>query len=196
LESPAVIGPEVIRAARAEAERMRSAITGADEAAKVNMEVRQFSRLADLISAVCDLAVACPGEEKPMKANDPMQSGRSLAQIESDMIAAEAAFAEAENRLKQAQRDRDGALAAINRHQSELDGAVARLRERSPAGSGWKGQTGDAAVVLMLEHEDSSPEEAALLHAAEDEPAEPAKTADEGDTLRAAWERHRGDQVV
>lgn len=195
MEIFAGLGPEVISAARAEAERMRSAIASAEETAKVNMEVRQFSRLADLVTAVCDLADASPDKEKPMKANNAAPDSRSLAQIESDMIAAEKAFAEAEERLKQAKRDSDAALSAINQHQSELDAAVARLRERSPAGSAWKGAGSDVAV-LMLEHEDSSPEEAALLSSAEDEPAEPAKPEHEGDTLKAAWERHRGDQVV
>jgi hypothetical protein len=204
----------VISAARSEAERMRAAVAGADETAKVNMDVRQFSRLADLIVAVCDLAAdSLPGdpapmlpdvppeEEWPMKPNNPTQSSRSLAQIESDMIAAEAAYAEAENRLNQAQRDRDAALAAINRHQSELDAAVGRLRERSPAGSVWKGKGGSAAGVLMLEHEDSSPEEAALLRAraAESGATDPAAPADPGldevDTLKSAWEKHRRDKA-
>lgn len=193
--------PYVINAARTEAERMRSAIAGADETAKVNMDIRQFSRLADLIAAVCDLASdALPyepaDEETPMEGNSPMQHLRALALIESDMIAAEKAYTEAENRLNQAERDRDTALAAINRHQSELDAAVAHLRERSPAGSAWKAERGGAAAVLMLEHEDSSPEEAALLRPAAGEPgsSDPGD-ADDTDTLKAVWERHRRDRV-
>ncbi|HEX8056088.1 MAG TPA: hypothetical protein VF481_05465 [Novosphingobium sp.] len=189
MESLAGFGPQLIGAARAEAERMRSAVVGADMAVKVNMEAGQFLRLAGLIAAVCDLAsAAAPEKEKPMKANDP---SRSLAQIESDMVAAEEAFAEAEKRLEQAQKDRDAALAAIDRHQSELDAAVSRLRERSPAGSHWKGRAGDPAV-LMLDHEDSSPEEAALLDPAVEAPAEPD---DQDDGLKAAWERHHNDKV-
>ncbi|MBV1689199.1 hypothetical protein KRR38_16335 [Novosphingobium sp. G106] len=190
MKSLAGFGPQLIGAARAEAERMRTAVAGAEATAKVNMEAGQFLRLAGLIAAVCDLASApAPEKEKPMKANDP---SRSLAQIESDMVAAEAAYAEAEERLKQAQQDRDAALASIDRHQSELDAAVSRLRQRSPAGSHWKGRAADAAAVLMLDHEDSSPEEAALLHPAEDAPAEPE---DQGEGLKAGWERHGGDKV-
>lgn len=188
MESLAGFGPQLICAARAEAERMRTAVSGAEAAAKVNMEAGQFLRLAGLIAAVCDLAsAASPDKEKPMKAND---SSRNLAQIESDMTAAEAAYAEAEKRLEQAQKDRDAALVAINRHQSELDMAVSRLRERSPAGSHWKGAD-DAAAVLMLEHEDSSAEEAALLHSAE----EPIEAQDRDERLGEASELRRGDKV-
>jgi hypothetical protein len=201
--------PYVISAARTEAERMRSAVASADGTAKVNMEARQFSRLADLIAAVCDLAsdalsgapATVPIEEEPVKTNQPAQNARSLAQIESDMIAAEQAYSAADERLNQAQRDRDAALAAIDKHQFELDAAVDRLRERSPAGSIWRGSGAGAAGVLMLEHEDSSAEEAALLRAATatpgtPDPAEPADLGnDEPDTLKAAWQKHRGDKV-
>lgn len=195
MEILAGLGPQVISAARAEAERMKAAVVDVDETAKVNMDVHQFSRLADLIAAVCDLADAAPDEEKPMKANDPAQGSRGLAQIESDMIAAETAYAEAENRLRQAQRDRDAALAAINQHQSELDAAVTRMRERSPVGSAWKAGGDDSETVLMLEHEDSSREEAALLQAEQAGMAELAESAGETDTLKSAWERHRGGKV-
>lgn len=189
MESLAGFGPQLIGAARAEAERMRTAVAGAEAAAKVGMEAGQFLRLAGLIAAVCDLAsTASPEKEKPMKAND---SSRNLAQIESDMIAAEAAYAEAEKRLEQAQKDRDAALIAINRHQSELDMAVSRLRERSPAGSHWNGEAVDGAAVLMLDHEDSSAEEAALLRS-EDEPVE---AQDQGQGADEAWEPRRDDKV-
>lgn len=205
--------PQVISAARAEAERMRAAIAGAEETAKVNMDVRQFSQLAELIAALCDLAsgpraaasrkqpVTPRNKERPMEANNSMQRPRTLAQIESDMVTAEEAYAEAEERFKQAQLDRDAALAAINQHQSELDEAITRLRDRSPAASLWQGKSDGAAAVLMLEHEESSQAEADLIgNAADTAPPLSGKAATSGaasakspadDALKVAWEQHR-----
>lgn len=122
-----------------------------------------------------------------MEANNSVPRSRLLAQIENDLVTAEEAYAEADARFRQAQRDLDAALTAINKHQTELDGAMARLRERSPAASTWGGQVGGPRGVLMLEQE-ASREEAALVDTAagktppadvtgEEEVVEPAQEA-------------------
>jgi hypothetical protein len=76
--------------------------------------------------------------EIAMDGNGFLRGGRALAQIESDLLKAEADFAEADDRLKEAERDRDLALDTINQHQLEFDEAVAELRQRSTVGSNWK----------------------------------------------------------
>lgn len=160
--------------ARAEAERMRAAIADAERDAKVSMTVAQFGKVADLIQVLCDRIPAGAGEagggrgsagasEGMMTHDDAMQGARSLAQIESDMVAAEAAFADADARLRQAERDRHAAIEALNRHQSEVDAAIARLRLRSPEGSTWHRQAGGGKEVLMLENEESSDAERTLI---------------------------------
>lgn len=64
-------------------------------------------------------------------------SSRSLADIEGDLLKAEAAYADADARLRHAERERQSALLAINEHQAEFDEAVALLRRRSTRGSRW-----------------------------------------------------------
>ncbi len=48
----------VISLSRAEAERMRTAIAGAEDSATVDMSVHQFAQLAELITLLCDLVAA------------------------------------------------------------------------------------------------------------------------------------------
>ena len=74
---------------------------------------------------------------------------RPLAEIETDLLAAEKAFEDAVKRLNDAKRDLETALDRINRHQDELDRAVAALRERSPLGSRWKAEAGNKDELLL-----------------------------------------------
>ena len=85
----------------------------------------------DAISRHCDaVEIIQPAGKDSEQGAKPMRCARNLAQIERDMIAAEKAYAQAEERRQQAVRDRAVALVAINYYQAEIDGAVARLRER------------------------------------------------------------------
>ena len=92
--------------------------------------------------------------EMAMNGNDVLQGGRALAQIESDLLTAEAAFADADTRLKEAERDRRAAVDTINRHQMEFDKAVAELRRRSTAGSKWRLEMEKPEDALILQTED------------------------------------------
>lgn len=67
-------------------------------------------------------------------------NGRALAQIEAELLKAEAAYIDADTRLREAERDRQSALDTINSHQVEFDQAVAELRRRSTPGSRWREQ--------------------------------------------------------
>lgn len=80
---------------------------------------------------------------------DGVANSRSVGEIESDLLAAESAYGDAEKRLKDAQRERQAALEAINKHQTEFDQAIAQLRERSSPDSRW-GAGGTAGEMLML----------------------------------------------
>ncbi|MCJ2179811.1 hypothetical protein [Novosphingobium album (ex Hu et al. 2023)] len=70
--------------------------------------------------------------------NGPTSDLRSLAAIESNLHQAGEAFADASTRLQEAERDRNRALEAINKHQVEFDEAIARLRQQSTPGSKWR----------------------------------------------------------
>lgn len=74
---------------------------------------------------------------------------RPLAEVETDLLAAEKAFEDAVGRLSDAKRDLDAALGRINQHQDELDRAVAALRERSPHGSRWKAASTNKDELLL-----------------------------------------------
>jgi hypothetical protein len=80
---------------------------------------------------------------------DGVAKRRSVGEIESDLLAAETAYGDAEKRLKDAQRERQAALEAINKHQTEFDQAIAQLRQRSSPDSHW-GAGGTAGETLML----------------------------------------------
>ena len=81
-------------------------------------------------------------------------SGRSLAEIENDLVKAETAYTDADRRMTHAKRERQSALEAINRHQAELDAALAALRQRSTPGSRWRPDDDQPEDVLSLDSED------------------------------------------
>lgn len=88
-----------------------------------------------------------------MGKQDADASRRSLADIESDLLRAETAYGDADSRMILAERERQTALQTINRHQAELDAALATLRQRSTPGSRWR--PGDQPEeVLSLGSED------------------------------------------
>jgi multidrug resistance efflux pump len=62
---------------------------------------------------------------------------RSVAEIESELLKAEAAYADANTRLKSAEQERQAALDSINQHQAEFDRAAEELRRRSAPSSKW-----------------------------------------------------------
>ncbi|MCB2060044.1 MAG: hypothetical protein R3E09_02420 [Novosphingobium sp.] len=88
-----------------------------------------------------------------MSENEAPQGKRALAQIESDLQKAEEAFVDADNRLKEAERDRHTALDTINKHQMEFDEAVTELRQRSIPESKWRLQPGETKAPLVLQSE-------------------------------------------
>jgi hypothetical protein len=73
---------------------------------------------------------------------------RPLSQIEKDLLAAEAQFSEAEARRQQAEADARAALDGINNYQAEIDAAIGRLRQASPAGSNWSSQADRSRTTL------------------------------------------------
>ena len=86
-----------------------------------------------------------------MNGND---AGRTLAKIESDLREAEEAFAEADARLEEAKSERSTALGKINKHQLEIDCAIAELRQRSVAGSKWSIAKEKTEGDLVLQEDD------------------------------------------
>lgn len=101
-----------------------------------------------------------------MNATELRRINGTIAQIESDLIKAEAAFADADSRLKQAERDRRSAIDTINNCQIEFDKAVARLRERSVPGSKWHPEMEQAEMerpddTLILQPENIAQDETA-----------------------------------
>lgn len=80
--------------------------------------------------------------------------GRSLAEIEIDLLKAEDAFAEADTRFKKAQHDRRAALDLIDKHQVEMDKCFLDLRQRSVPGTKWRQEGGEPEEILELDSED------------------------------------------
>lgn len=69
---------------------------------------------------------------------------RCLAGIESELHEAEKAFADANARFVEAERDRRIALETISKRQIEIDSAIALLREQSIPGTRWsQSETGN-----------------------------------------------------
>lgn len=81
-------------------------------------------------------------------------STRTLAEIENELLKAEAAYADADERLEIANRERRTALQSINEHQAEFDEALAALRQRSTPGSIWHPQPEGPDDVLALSSDD------------------------------------------
>lgn len=71
-------------------------------------------------------------------------SKRCLAGIEAELHEAEQAFADANARYVEAERDRRIALETISKRQIEIDSAIALLREQSIPGTRWnQGEAGN-----------------------------------------------------
>ncbi len=135
-----------------------------------------------------------------MNAAEPRQGARALAEIESDLLKAEAAFADADTRLSEAERDRRAAIDTINRHQIEFDTAVSALRQRSTAGSRWRLELGSPGAALdpsaepggedaLILQEEAAAEEAAIGIVAADSAgpahrAKPKSVSEEFDRLK------------
>ncbi len=120
-----------------------------------------------------------------VNAIEPNQGARALSQIESDLLKAEAAFADADKRLDEAQRDRRAAIETIDRHQTEFDTAVSALRLRSTAGSRWRVEMGGRGAAPM--HEDEASGEDALI--LQDEAGAGETGAEEGSAEEAGDRR-------
>ncbi len=95
-----------------------------------------------------------------MSGNGSRRGERALAQIEGDLLQAEAAFTDADMRLKEAQRDRDSALETINQHQIEFDRGVAEMRQRGTPGSRWNPGARSAEDALIVDAEVVSEDDA------------------------------------
>lgn len=93
-----------------------------------------------------------------MSVDKVQRRGRSLAEIEIDLMKAEDAFAEADTRFKKAQHDRRAALNLIDKHQVEMDKCFLDLRQRSVPGTTWRQEGGEPeeALELNAEHVASS----------------------------------------
>lgn len=78
---------------------------------------------------------------------------RALSEIEQDLHAVEAQFADAEARRHQAEADAKAALISIDKFQAEIDAAVAQLRQDSPDGSRWSREAARSGGVLTLKEE-------------------------------------------
>src|SRR4051812_21115429 len=99
--------------------------------------------------------------EMVMTESETQQSGRTLAQIESDLLKADAAFSDADARLKEAERDRRAAIGTINKHQMEFDKAIQELRQRSTPGSTWRLEMEQPEGALILKTEDIAEDKSA-----------------------------------
>jgi peptidoglycan hydrolase CwlO-like protein len=89
-----------------------------------------------------------------MTDSDPAVGLRSVSEIESDLLKAEAAYADANTRLKSAEQERQSALDSINQHQTEFDRAAEELRRRSAPSSKWgAGLHQDGELSLKSEDE-------------------------------------------
>lgn len=87
---------------------------------------------------------------------------RCLSEVESDLVKAEDAFADADARLKAAKADLAAAIGMINEHQEELDSLIADMRRRSVPGTKWHPEgaaIADDRDALELGSENIVPEE-------------------------------------
>jgi hypothetical protein len=120
------------------------------EGARVSVG-KSLSALASLAQAGVPPVGAAKEMAMPVTNADELL--RPISQIEKDLLTAETNYSDAETRRQQAERDGQAALAEINRFQAEIDAAIGRLRQKSPAGSNWSGQTDRSANVLTLRNE-------------------------------------------
>lgn len=82
-----------------------------------------------------------------MTEESPTPSERCLAGIEAELHEAEKAFADANARYIEAERDRRTAIEIISRRQVEIDATIALLRERSIPGTRWNDGSADIPSV-------------------------------------------------
>lgn len=94
-----------------------------------------------------------------MNQDKARNGGRNLASIESDLLSAEQAFLDADERYKKAESDRLKALDTINKHQMELDNFISELRELSVPGTRWHPDGTETIDTLQLHREDIVAEE-------------------------------------
>lgn len=120
----------------------------ADACNSIGDSLAALSRAAEI-----DLAQQTSEPETDMNAIAGNLSVRPLSQIEEDLRAVEAKFADAEARRRQAEADARSALDGIDKYQAEIDAAVSLLRQNGPAGSLWHRDTDRSASVLTLRDE-------------------------------------------
>ncbi|QFT77367.1 hypothetical protein [Erythrobacter sp. THAF29] len=84
---------------------------------------------------------------------------RCLAQVETDLVKAEDAFADADARLKAARADRAAAIELINGHQREMDALIADMRRRSVPGTKWHPEGAVEAETLELGKDSMVPDD-------------------------------------
>ena len=104
-------------------------------------------------AATIDLLPTTSAPETDMNAIAVNLSVRPLSEIEQDLRAVEAKFADAEARRRQAEADARSALDGIDKYQAEIDAAIGLLRQNGPAGSLWHRETDRPNSVLTLKDE-------------------------------------------
>lgn len=112
-----------------------------------------------------------------MSQNERERGNRCLAGIESDLIKAEEAFADADARFKKAEIDRQTALETINKHQIEMDNFISEMRQHSVPGTKWHPSADAPGDTLELHREDMVRPEA------REEPADLALSSEENKRL-------------
>lgn len=125
-----------------------------------------------------------------MSATDAPQGKLTLTQIEADLLEAEAAFADADNRLRRAERDRQTALDNINRHQALFDQAIDEIRMRSTPGSTWQREVKAESLPLILSDAD------AVDHGPAMSPVKAASVSAEFRRLKEIAEPNSGDPIL
>ncbi|MBV1689384.1 hypothetical protein KRR38_17315 [Novosphingobium sp. G106] len=114
--------------------------------------------IGDSLAALTRVAKVGPSPqasapEMDMNAIMANLSVRPLSEIEQDLRAVEAEFADAETRRRQAEADARSALDGIDKYQAEIDAAIGLLRQNGPAGSLWHRETERPDTVLTLKDE-------------------------------------------
>lgn len=133
-----------------------------------------------------------------MTGNEAQKCGRTLAEIENDLVQAEAEFADADERFKKARQDRRAALSTIDKHQDELDECLLRMRQRSVPGTKWCLELGKSDQTLELHSEDIMADATYGFSAESSLASEATKKATSKDfeTLRAAASAQGDDPVL